>query len=152
MTGFGVGPPRAPLVKRKMEYRPISPESYEDVRRFLSGVGWGHRVGDAGRFKTMMEKADRTVVAFEGARVVGFARALTDGVSNGYISMVAVAVDCRGRGIGREIVKRLIGDDAGVTWVLRAGRGSGGFWEKLGFKASRTAMEKVRTPTQAESE
>jgi ribosomal protein S18 acetylase RimI-like enzyme len=135
-----------------MDYRPISPEHYEDVRRFLSAAGWGHRVGDEGRFKTKMEEADRTVVAFEGGRVVGFARALTDGVSNGYISMVAVAEDCRGRGVGRELVERLIGEDAGVTWVLRAGRGSGGFWEKLGFKASRIAMEKVRTPIPAEGE
>jgi ribosomal protein S18 acetylase RimI-like enzyme len=135
-----------------MDYRPISPEHYEDVRRFLSAVGWGHRVGDAQRFKTMMERADRTVVAFEGGRVVGFARALTDGVSNGYISMVAVAEDARGRGIGRELVRRLVGDDAGVTWVLRAGRGSGGFWEKLGFKSSEIAMEKVRIPTPAGSD
>jgi ribosomal protein S18 acetylase RimI-like enzyme len=135
-----------------MDYRPISSEHYEDVRQFLSAVGWAHRVGDAERFKAMMEKTDRTVVAFEGGRVVGFARALCDGVSNGYISMVAVATDKRGQGIGRELVNRLVGDDAGVTWVLRAGRNSGGFWEKLGFKASEIAMEKVRTPTPAKSE
>src|SRR5947209_10775268 len=130
-----------------MDYRPISPEYYEDVRRFLFAAGWGRRVGDARRFRMMMEKADRTVVAFDGGRVVGFARALTDGVSNGYVSMVAVAEDCRGRGIGRALVERLVGDDEGVTWVLRAGRGSGGFWEKMGFKPSRIAMEKIRTPT-----
>ena len=135
-----------------MDYKPISPEHYEDVRRFLSAAGWGDRVGDAERFKAMMEKAGRTVVAFEGGRVVGFARALTDGVSNGYISMVAVAEDCRGRGVGRELVRRLLGEDACVTWVLRAGRGSRTFWEKLGFKASEIAMEKVRTPAPAEGE
>jgi ribosomal protein S18 acetylase RimI-like enzyme len=134
-----------------MDYRPISPEHYEDVRQFLSEVGWAHRVGDAEGFKAMIEKTDRTVVAFEGERVVGFARALCDGVSNGYISMVAVATDKRGQGIGRELVKRLIGDDAGLTWVLRAGRDSGDFWEKMGFKASEIAMEKVRTPTSAKS-
>jgi hypothetical protein len=39
-----------------------------------------------------------------------------------------------------------------VTWVLRAGRGSNGFWEKLGFKPSEIAMEKVRTPNQSEGE
>lgn len=133
-----------------MDYRPISPDDYEEVRRFLSAAGWGHRVGDARRFEAMMEKAGRTVVAFDGGRVVGFARALTDGVSNGYISMVAVASDCRGRGIGRELVERLIGEDAGVTWVLRAGRGSVGFWEKLGFRVSEIAMEKVRTPAKGE--
>ncbi len=135
-----------------MDYRPISPGDYEEVRRFLDAVGWAHRVGDAVRFRALMEKAGRTVVAFDGGRVVGFARALTDGVSNGYISMVAVALEYRGRGIGRELVERLVGEDAGVTWVLRAGRGSAGFWERLGFKPSEIAMEKVRTPSQAEGE
>jgi GNAT superfamily N-acetyltransferase len=133
-----------PVNENRVEYRPISLEDYEAVRRFLCEMGWEKRVADAARFRRMMEKADRTVVAFDDRRVVGFARALCDGVSNGYISMVAVAPDRRGQGIGRELVSRLIGEDRGITWVLRAGRGSRGFWEKLGFKMSETAMEKIR--------
>jgi predicted N-acetyltransferase YhbS len=129
-----------------MEYRPVNPEDYEAVRQFLSEMGWQERVADPERFKMMMEKTDRTVAAFDASRVVGFARALCDGVSNGYLSMVAVSPDRRGQGIGRELVTRLIGEDHGVTWVLRAGRGSEGFWEKMGFKASRVAMERVRRP------
>jgi len=93
----------------------------------------------------MMENTDRTVVAWDDSRIVGFARALCDGVSNGYISMVAVAADRRGQGIGRKLVECLIDDDLNITWVLRAGRGSGGFWEKMGFKGSGVAMERVRT-------
>ena len=127
-----------------MEFRPIAPDDYEPVRQFLSEAGWGQRVGDAEKFKKMIENTGRTVVALEGTRVVGFARALCDEVSNGYISMVAVAADRRRRGVGSELVRRLIGADAGVTWVLRAGRGSGGFWEKMGFKPSEVAMERVR--------
>src|SRR5438552_3841597 len=77
------------------------------------------------------------------------ARALCDEVSNGYISMLAVAEDQRGQGIGREIVTRLTAEDedGSVTWVLRAGRGSRAFWEKLGFTASEIAMERVRYDT-----
>lgn len=63
-------------------------------------------------------------------------RCKCDGVSNGYMSMLAVAEDKRGQGIGRAIVSQLmVGDeDDDVTWVLRAGRQSGGFWQKLGFE------------------
>ena len=127
-----------------MEFRPVAPDDYEPVRLFLCEVGWAHRVGDAEKFKKMLENTGRTVVALEGGRVVGFARALCDEVSNGYISMVAVAADARGRGVGRELVRRLVGVDSGITWVLRAGRGSGGFWEKMGFKPSEIAMERIR--------
>ena len=125
-------------------YRPISPQDYEQVRRFLSENGWAHRVAEQERFAWMMQGSNRTVVAWDEGRVVGFARALCDGVSNGYLSMVAVAEDRRGQGIGRELVRRLMGDDPEITWTLRAGRGSEGFWRRMGFAASETAMERTR--------
>ena len=133
-----------------MNFRSITPADYELVRQFLAEVGWQHRVNDPEQFRRMMEKTDRTVVAWDDSRIVGFARALCDGVSNGYISMVAVAPDRRGQGIGRNLVEFLIDDDLNITWVLRAGRGSGGFWEKIGFKGSKLAMERVRTSAQEE--
>lgn len=128
----------------KVEFRPITPDDYETVRQFLSENGWEKRVGDAEKFRKMMENASRTVVAFDGERVVGFARALCDDVSNGYIGTVAVAEDFRKKGIGRELVERLIGNDRDITWVLRAGRGSEKFWKKMGFDVSESAMEKTR--------
>ncbi len=129
-----------------IEYRPSTPDDYLAVRQLLSDCGWQQRVQDSARFTKMMERADRTVVVVEDARVIGFARALCDDVSNGYISMVVVAPDKRGQGIGTEMVKRLItGDESeNVTWVLRAGHNSRGFWKSLGFTESAIAMERVR--------
>ena len=127
-----------------MEFRSIQPQDYELVRHFLMEVGWQHRVGDPEQFRRMIEKTDRTVVAWDEQRVIGFGRALCDGVSNGYISMVAVAADRRGEGIGRKLVEGLINDDVNLTWVLRAGRGSEGFWKRMGFTGSSIAMERVR--------
>ncbi len=130
----------------EIAYRAVEPRDYHNVRQLLIDVGWQQRVADLDRFKKMIERAGRTVVAFEGERVVGFARALCDDASNGYISTVAVAEDKRRLGVGRELVRRLMagGDVQRITWVLRAGRGSQGFWEKMGFKKSVIAMERVR--------
>jgi N-acetylglutamate synthase-like GNAT family acetyltransferase len=127
-------------------YRPVQSDDYEAVQQLLADTGWGARVKDIKRFRAILERADRTVVALENGRVVGFARALCDGASNGYISMLAVAVDKRGQGIGRSLVEQLMQGDGGeaITWVLRAGRDSGAFWERLGFKVSHVAMERVR--------
>jgi ribosomal protein S18 acetylase RimI-like enzyme len=127
-------------------YRPVKTDDYVAVRTLLADNGWGARVNDADRFRAMLEGADRTVVALDAGCVVGFARALCDGVSNGYISMVAVAEDHRQQGIGRRLVEHLMRSevDRDITWVLRAGRDSRGFWERLGFKASEIAMEHVR--------
>ena len=129
---------------KEMIFRSITPEDYASVRQFLTEVGWRDRVSDPEKFKKMLQHTNRTVVALDGNRVVGFARALCDEVSNGYVSMVAVAADKRGAGIGRELVKHLIKDDTGITWILRAGRGSTGFWERVGVQSSGVAMERVR--------
>jgi len=128
-----------------MIFRAAEPEDYEAVRQFLAENGWEKRVGDAEKFRKMMKNASRTVVALDSEKIIGFARALCDDVSNGYIGTVAVAEDFRGQGIGRALVERLIGDDKNITWVLRAGRGSAEFWRKMGFTSSEVAMEKTRS-------
>ena len=128
-----------------IEVRKLETGDYAAVHEFLARVGWAERVRDQQRFVAMLENASRAVVAVDGDRVVGFARALCDEVSNGYISMVAVAEDCRLRGIGRRLVDALIApDDGRITWVLRAGRGSEEFWRRLGFSQSAIAMERLR--------
>lgn len=126
-------------------YRSIQTSDYEAVQTFLADNGFAARVSHPERFRAMIEGAGRTVVAFDGGRVIGFARALFDGASNGYISTVAVAEDHRRQGIGRRLVEHLTqGESGDITWVLRAGHGSRGFWERMGFAASEVAMERVR--------
>jgi len=130
-----------------IKFREVEPGDYDGLRQFLSEQGWTDRVQDTDRFRTMLDKSDRTVLALDGDSIVGFARALCDDASNGYISMVAVAPNRRRQGIGRELVTRLMsGDTEGrITWVLRAGRDSTGFWTRLGFSPSSIAMERLRT-------
>ncbi len=131
------------------DYRPAHPQDYELVRRFLAENGWAHRVADPDRFAKMMQGSNRAVVAWEGERIIGFGRALCDEVSNGYFSMVAVAEDKQGQGVGRKVVQWLVENDPDIMWVLRAGRGSEGFWRKMGFAVSESAMERTRQPKPA---
>lgn len=127
-----------------MEFRAVTPADYEAVRELLACHGWGRRVADPEAFTKMMKHTDRAVVAMSGSGIIGFARALCDEVSNGYISMVVVAEEHRGQGLGRKLVAQLMGDDPSITWVLRADRDSQRFWESLGFQNSSIAMERLR--------
>ena len=127
-----------------MEIRSVQPSQIELVRQFLAANGWAQRVDDPQRFKLLLANSQRTAVAIEAGQIVGFARALCDSVANGYISMVVVAPDFRRRGIGRALVQHLVGSDPHITWVLRAGRESAGFWATLGFANSALAMERLR--------
>ncbi len=128
-----------------MDIREIQPSEIEPARLLLSQNGWAHRVADPDLFSQLIAKSQRAFVAVENGAVIGFARAICDDLSNGYLSMVVVASNYRRRGIGRALVMAVMGTNPAVTWVLRAGRPQEiPFFERLGFTASTIAMERTR--------
>lgn len=139
------GVPLGSTVRCQVEIREIQSSEFEDARRLLSENGWEHRVGDPKIFSQLISKSQRAIVAVVGAKVVGFARAICDDHSNGYLSMVVVDAGHRRQGVGRALVHAVMGDNPRITWVLRAGRPEElPFFERLGFVKSKVAMERNR--------
>jgi predicted N-acetyltransferase YhbS len=129
-----------------VQIRAIQPSEIEPARRLLAANGWAKRVADAAQFQLLVARSQRALVAVDNGEVIGFARAICDEISNGYLAMLVVAQGHRRRGIGQALVKAVMGEDRGITWVLRAGReGVAPFYEKLGFVRSDVAMERPRS-------
>ncbi len=128
-----------------MHIRPIAKSDLEAVQELLIAGGWEERAADLQQLAELVTRSQVALVAIVEGQVVGFVRGLTDGISNGYISMLVVGEEHRKQGIGSSLVKACMDNKPDMTWVLRAGRpGLVPFYEKLGFRLSQVAMERPR--------
>lgn len=83
------------------------------------------------------------VVAYDGERVVGTARVLSDGVCNAYVVDVWTHSGHRGRGIARAMMRRLEASVVGQHISLWTDSAQG-FYEKIGYKRTKaTLYEKI---------
>ena len=128
-----------------MEIRAVRDEEIEEARALLAQEpDWASRFNDPGEFRRLISKSQRALVAIQDGRIVGFVRAITDDMSNGYLTLLMVRSDHRSKGVGRALVRAVMGKNTGMTWVLRADRGAEAFYERIGFVRSKVAMERPR--------
>lgn len=133
-------------MENTLNVRDLHPGEIESVRLFLQLHGWGHRVGSPEHFAQLIHNSQRTAVALKDAQIIGFARGITDGLSNGYLSMVVVDEQHQRGGVGRALVEHVMGNNPNITWVLRAGRkGAEAFFSRLNFHVSEITMERLRS-------
>jgi GNAT superfamily N-acetyltransferase len=77
----------------------------------------------------------------EEGRLVAVGRALADGLDCAYIADVAVHPDHQGRGLGRQVISRLVEAASGhKKIILYANPGTEGFYHHLGFLPMATAQ------------
>ena len=138
--------------------RPFAPADLPGAFDLLSTQGWAHRVHDAPALLRLIEallrliEASQRVVVAEAAgpegqagQIIGFARAISDGLSNGHIAMAVVAPAHQRQGIGRQLVQALMVGGPGISWMLRASRSQAPeFFAKLGFVPAPDAMARPR--------
>jgi ribosomal protein S18 acetylase RimI-like enzyme len=70
------------------------------------------------------------------SRIIGMARVISDGFSDAYIQDVVVLANHRGRGVGRELIRRLTQFciSRKISWIgLVAEPGTQELYEDLGF-------------------
>lgn len=111
----------------------ITPEQLAEVFR-QSGIR--RPVDDLARMEAMLCHASLLVTAWEGDRLVGVARALTDFSYCCYLSDLAVDKRCQRQGIGKALIARVraaIGE--GSMLLLLAAPEAMQYYPKIGFDA-----------------
>ena len=95
-----------------------------DALALYRAAGWFGPSDPAPELDAMIANSFAVSAAFDPAgRLVGMARALSDGVSDAYILDVVVDPAHRSQGVGRMIVKRLADHLAsfGIDWIVCIG-------------------------------
>ena len=104
---------------------------------------------DNGRTAEQHETAFRNSVvrlAFDGAQLVGAARAITDGVRCAAVFDVCVLPSHRGRGIGRRVMRSLVDALAGQFVILTCDRSLQKLYAEFGFAPLRQADVALAIP------
>lgn len=73
-------------------------------------------------------------------KLIGFGRAISDGVRQSAIYDVAILPECQGLGIGKLIIENIVNNTPTCNFILYASPGKEGFYENLGFKKLKTGM------------
>ncbi len=123
-----------------------------EIKTTCSGIDWqavadtlksvGMAYAESESHQKAFEASHSTVFVYDGDRLVGFGRALSDGVNQAAVYDCAVRPEFQGQGIGRMIIEHILAEVAGCNVILYASPGKEGFYETLGFRKMKTGMAK----------
>ncbi len=121
-------------------YRFDYPVSAEMVAAVFRSSGIRRPVDDLPRIQKMLDHADLTVTVWDGERLVGIGRALTDFSYCCYLSDLAVDLDYQRQGIGRAIVSQIREHLGGeVMLLLLAAPEAMAYYPDIGFDKAENA-------------
>ena len=117
------------------------------VHAYLGGESYWAKGRTRERQDALIDASHHVVGLYDEGRQVGFARAVDcDGAGFVYLADVYVLEECRGRGLGVELVREIVenGPYAGRRWVLHT-QDAHSLYEKLGFGPNERLMERPLT-------
>lgn len=121
---------------------------WEELSRLYLVAPLGHK--DPADLKVAFSNSMFRCFVYDAGRLVAVGRALADGRDCSYICDVAVHPGYQGRGLGKEVVAKLVDlskDHKKI--ILYAAPGKEPFYRKLGFKRMATAMAIFQNQAQA---
>jgi GNAT superfamily N-acetyltransferase len=125
-------------------YSKEPPEDVHELEALYDALEWNSINLSAAELNTMCRQSWYAVYAYDGQRLAGMGRIISDGVITGVICGLGVHPDYQSRGIGRQILHRLVEhcEKSRVIPQLMCEEGLEPYYEKLGFQRFTIGMKK----------
>ena len=111
---------------------------WNNVSGILKRVKMTHFEGEI--HKKAFENSHTVVFAFDDEKLIGFGRAISDGIYQAAIYDIAVLPEYQGKDVGRSILNNILKSSPQCSFILYASPGKEAFYEKMNFKKMKTAM------------
>lgn len=111
---------------------------FNAVRELLKSVDMGYY--DADKHQQAFLHSAAVTFVFDGQRLIGCGRAISDGVYSAAMYDIVVSADYQGHGLGKMLVQRLMDKLTDCNIILFASPGKEVFYQKLGFRKMLTGM------------
>lgn len=109
------------------------------MKEIYRSVGWKNH--DEEKIKKIFQSSNVVAIAYDEDNIVGFGRALSDGVFNAAIYDVVVDEHYQNKGIGQQIIENLLAQLNDISCVhLVSTSGNEEFYKKAGFRKMKTGM------------
>jgi len=108
----------------------------QSFKHLYDTTSWGPVERNVGFYAEALRGSWASVAAYDGDRLVGFARAISDGKLHAFITEMIVHPEYQGRRLGEQLLKRLVDrcHASGVTDIqLFCAQGKSDFYLKNGF-------------------
>jgi ribosomal protein S18 acetylase RimI-like enzyme len=112
----------------------------DDVRALYDSVEWSAYTNDMDTLMGGLKGSTAVVTAFDGSRLVGLARVVSDGHTIAYLQDILVAPEFQRRGIATELLDRVFAPFAEVrqhVLITDNEERQRAFYEAHGFRESR---------------
>lgn len=131
-------------MRQTVTYTSEPPEDFQQLEALYASLGWNSIRLSVTELNMMCLNSWYAVYAFEGQKLVGMGRVISDGVITGVICGLGVHPDYQSRGIGRRILHRLVEhcEKSRVFPQLMCEEGLEPYYEKLGFQRFTIGMKK----------
>ncbi len=118
-----------------IEYRVGNSLDLDEVIDLYRASTLGERrpVNDRERMGAMLRNANLVITAWDGARLVGISRSMTDFVYATYLSDLAVRLSHQRRGIGKELIRATQRECPKATIILLAAPKAVEYYPHIGF-------------------